>query len=315
MFKIRPLETLPPDFDDCVEEIAEGLSSLYGPMAAMDYRRRARAVFSSNIVHEAVLALGAFDGNRVAGILFGLLREPVAEISFIHVRAGYAGQGVEAQLVREAVALMRTCPIENVVAEVTPFSPLELDSVFAALGFERIARQLMHAPLEAPGLQVRREWRSVPLEQEDWPEAAACIVDAYQDHPGQRLHFEVRSQANALDFLRRVYGGSYGTIEPGYARMIVADGVCAGVILGCEIAPGAGFVLQLAVVRKYQGAGLGAALLRELAHVFRTQSLDKVVLGVTTDNPARRLYERLGFSLLRPIEAFVWQRAEASAAP
>ncbi len=48
--------------------------------------------------------------------------------------------------------------------------------------------------------------------------------------------------------------------------------------------------------------------MREAADAFRRQGLDRTALGVTVDNPARRLYERLGFAPIKPIDAYAWWR-------
>lgn len=311
-FKIRALETLPKNFETYTEEISEGLCGLYGPQAAVEYRRKAQTVFRANIAHPSVVALGAFDRDRVAGLLFGLLREPMAEISHVHILREYSGQGVEVQLVREAAAVLRMNPIERMVVELVPFCALDLKEVLAELGFEYIARQLMRISLEAPGLAPAEAWHSVPLRPEDWAGAAACIVDAYRGHPGHRLHFEVGHVDRALDFLARVHNGNYGPVTPGFVRMVAEGGQCAGVVLACELAPRVGFVLQVAVSPAFQGRGMGTTLLREVAGVFRDRGLESMVLGVTRDNPARRLYERLGFSEIRPVEAYVWTRDPAS---
>ncbi|MCC6154607.1 MAG: GNAT family N-acetyltransferase, partial [Candidatus Hydrogenedentes bacterium] len=50
----------------------------------------------------------------------------------------------------------------------------------------------------------------------------------------------------------------------------------------------------------------GTQLILELAHCFREAGLERIALGVTNDNPARRLYERLGFRKILPVNAYVW---------
>jgi ribosomal protein S18 acetylase RimI-like enzyme len=79
------------------------------------------------------------------------------------------------------------------------------------------------------------------------------------------------------------------------------------VVLGAIIAPGTGFVLQVAVRREKQGHGLGTDLLRGLAAAFRDAGLRDVALGVTRGNPAEGLYARLGFEVLREVNAYVWE--------
>lgn len=69
-----------------------------------------------------------------------------------------------------------------------------------------------------------------------------------------------------------------------------------------DTAPGYGFVradvpeLSVCVLPGYRGAGLGAALVEAAVEEARQRSLDAVSLSVEVGNPARRLYERLGFA-------------------
>jgi ribosomal-protein-alanine N-acetyltransferase len=83
---------------------------------------------------------------------------------------------------------------------------------------------------------------------------------------------------------------------------------CAGVVLGCEIAPDYGFILQVAVRRERQGMGIGGRLIRGLAAQFRAHGMTHIALGVTLENPAVRLYRRLGFDVVKPVNAYVWWR-------
>ncbi|MGF1473693.1 MAG: GNAT family N-acetyltransferase [Rubrobacteraceae bacterium] len=65
--------------------------------------------------------------------------------------------------------------------------------------------------------------------------------------------------------------------------------------------PGYGFVdprtpeLSIGVAPGYRKKGAGTALLRALMEVAREQGFDALSLSVEVDNPAIRLYRRLGF--------------------
>jgi ribosomal protein S18 acetylase RimI-like enzyme len=66
-------------------------------------------------------------------------------------------------------------------------------------------------------------------------------------------------------------------------------------------------MLDVALLPEYRGAGLGTSLLTELVTEARERKVP-VRLYVLVDNPARRLYERLGFSPVGP--AGVYQEME-----
>ena len=56
-------------------------------------------------------------------------------------------------------------------------------------------------------------------------------------------------------------------------------------------------LMDIALVPAERGLGIGSALLHELMHEARTTSCE-VTLHVEPDNPAQRLYQRLGFRLI-----------------
>lgn len=305
MRRVAHIDRLPANIGEFIEEVASGLTALYGEKAGFQYRRTARSILQTTISHAAVDVVAVWEEDAAAGLLLGVTRGRMAQVSFIHVLRRCSNQGVEDALVTEAVRTFRANGIGAILSECVPFCPLRLDAVFEALGFERIERTLMSAPLDSPALTCCPAI-STPYAAREWDAVAGTIVEAYQDHPGRKLHTEVRDEVQALTFLDSVASGGYGSVKPAYGRAVWRDGECAGVVVGCEIAPEMGFVLQLAVRPAYQRCGLGTGLLRDLAEAFRGEGLVRMILGVTRSNPAKRLYDRLGFEPIRPVNAYVW---------
>lgn len=101
----------------------------------------------------------------------------------------------------------------------------------------------------------------------------------------------------------------YFTRFPGdgdFGFAAVVDGGDAGVgwaVLLPADDPGYGFVdaetpeLSLTTFERYRGGGVGTALLTALIGEARRRSLPGVSLSVEDANPARRLYERVGFEV------------------
>lgn len=313
MFRLECVKRLPPNVDAFVEEIAEGIEGLYGRDAAIQYRVIGARVLQSSVEHAEMDVLAVNDGPHTAGMLIAYLRHRVGYISFLHVLHRYEGRNVERRLVRECVKALRTRGVEGIVFDGISFGTLDLEGVFPPLDFERVERGIMAASLR-DGQWASYEPGTPEMGVASFPEAARAIVDAYADHPGRRLHVEVRRAAYAADFLKRVVAEDYGYFRPSYMRGIWRERRCLGVIAGCEAAPGYGFVLQVAVRPEEEHHGFGTTLLRDLSHAFWSAGMHHVALGVTLDNPARMLYERLGFVVVRPVDVYAWWRQKKAGA-
>jgi GNAT superfamily N-acetyltransferase len=304
--RVESTESVPPNFDEFVDEIALGVGGIYGEKAAEMYRTGGRDAVQATIDHPDVDAWCAFDGPRATALLFAVRRPPMGQIPFLHVLRDYSGHGAEALLVERAIQSLRSHGMSGILYEQVSLCPLDLSDTFGSLGFEHVCRALMTAPLAAPPLLDEDLPAGELLDEAGFPDAAAAIVAAYASHPGQRLHAEVRSTEAATDFLLRTRAGEFGFCAPEFVRAEEREGHYAGVVVGCEIAPECGFVLQVAVEPRFQSQGIGTRLLRQLARAFTSYGLTRIALGVTLESPAVGLYRRLGFSVLRPVDAYVW---------
>ncbi len=309
MFRLERLRRLPSNADAFVEEIAQGIVDLYGPEAAAQYRATGTKVLQSAIDHGGVDVIGVHEDHCAAGMLMTYVRYRIGYISFLHVLSRYEDRHVERRLIREGVRTLRASGVDGIVYECLAFGALDLDGTFPPLGFEPVDRAIMIAPLRDGDWASYRPVTS-EVQPESFHEVAQAIVDAYEEHPGRRLHIEVCQPAHAADFLGRVVDEDYGYFRPAYMRAAWRGERCAGAIVGCEVAPGYGFVLQAAVRRAHRNQGIGATLVRDIEHAFWQAGMQHVALGVTLDNPARALYERLGFTVARPIRVYVWWRPD-----
>ena len=88
--------------------------------------------------------------------------------------------------------------------------------------------------------------------------------------------------------------GDYARNYPGMERRIVERG---GVSIGrayVDLTGDAHHLIDIALMPTARGQGLGRAILTDLM-AYAALMGKPVTLSVITDNPARRLYERLGF--------------------
>lgn len=302
------MRKLPDNFHEFADEIAAGIGGLYGIEAGREYRRTARQAMLATLRSPSTYVIAAGAPEDTAGFLVAVRRGNVARISFLHVPARHAGRGSARSLVEECVQVFRTAGVDGILSECVNFCPLDLADTYAALGFNYVERAILVVTPQALVSDQPADVATLPLDRRHFPEAARVIVDAYEGHVDRELHAEVCREESALDFLREVWRDGYGDVRPGHLRAVRRGGRLAGVILGCQVAPRHGFVLQVAVRRAAQGQGIGTRLLSDLAGEFQNEGLTRLALGATCANPALRLYTRLGFKPLRPVDAYVWWR-------
>jgi ribosomal protein S18 acetylase RimI-like enzyme len=305
-FRIERIKRVPREFDLFRKEIADQLAALYGERAAQEYRNGDPQRWIDAFASPQVSVYAALRGGLVCALLIGTVRPHVLQISYIHVLRSHEGEGIEGMLVLRAVNDLRLAQVAHVLIEPIPFSRLDMAAAAESLGFKRVSRQIMTArtPLVPPTDETDVEIGL--LDSPGISPAAECLCAAYHDHPGKMLHYEVNSSEETRAFIWRVMSGHFGRFAPGLALRCGPSKETNGILLAAESLPGLGFILQVAVTPASQGRGNGEALIREVAGCFQNQEIDQIGLGVTKNNPARRLYERIGFRAIQDVDAFVW---------
>lgn len=154
----------------------------------------------------------------------------------------------------------------------------------------------MHRDLEQPipAVEVADGWTLVPHEWDD--DLTEALRAAYgPDHP---------DRSDRVSRLRSLTEGERGlsVLAGATARLRGPDGRSAGQVFTVGPVPWGSaptsWVLDLAVSPGGQGRGFGAALLAYAIRGTRDAGLTTAGLTVTDGNPARRLYDRMGF---RPV--------------
>ncbi len=82
--------------------------------------------------------------------------------------------------------------------------------------------------------------------------------------------------------------------EPAGRRIIRIDGTDAGVLV-VEERPGEMYIALIELLPKFQGRGVGTAIINRLKAEASDKGLSVSLHVLNTNKPARRLYERLGF--------------------
>ena len=171
------------------------------------------------------------------------------------------------------------------------------------LGHELIAaggQPLRHAHLLSHDLSERPELPEVPgYRLTDVERPAADLMDAFfaaypPGHPDHRAETYERALAAIDDYVK---GGEFGPLRRGSGLAVAPDGAVAGAILIGTL-PGdpplyGPWIIE--VFRHPAHPGVGRALIERALAIADAPALG---LMVTEGNPARRLYERLGFRLV-----------------
>ncbi len=303
MYELKRLDAAPPNVADYVREILPGFMDLYGPEAADYYAQTATVGIASTIANANVLAFACLSGDSASAMLFVKRDETRTILSFLHVLEPHRDAGVGEALLRYALESMAEEPRE-VMTEFIPFHPVALDQLFECYGFTKIERQLMRSPtgVVAPAYPSRFEFTHPSLS--DLEALGAVLTETYVGHSERFLFPEVQSRSKALAYLTRAVNGHFGPFVPGFAIAAWKDGQCAGFGVGCQVLPGLGFVLHLAVRPAFQGNGIGTGLLQALSAAFARHGLNYIALGVTCDNPAVKLYRRTGFTRIAAIPVY-----------
>jgi ribosomal protein S18 acetylase RimI-like enzyme len=302
------IDQLPRSFPRFIDEMAHALADVYGPAGAREYRRHALQWGARAVADPASTAQAAIapDSGEAIGLVMSRCAGTAGQLTFVHVLAPWTGRGVEHGLVDAAITALEHRGARRITSECLPLCPLDLDPPFAARGFQALPRLFMthllaDACRDAPAT-------SAPAGPADHAAAATVLAAAYRDHGDARLLEDVRDTQAAGRFLAALAAGAYGQADPDWLRVAHRDGFVVGVAAGCRIAEGLGFVMQMAVHPDWQGRGIGEALMRDLLASFRARGMERVALGVTAANPARRLYERLGFATARAVTAYYRDR-------
>lgn len=101
-----------------------------------------------------------------------------------------------------------------------------------------------------------------------------------------------------------------GSFDPARYRVVVVDGQDVG-ILAVERRPGEVFVADIGIVAAWRNRGLGSTILLDVATRASEDGMP-VALQVLRTNPARRLYERLGFRAIDESDTHVVMRRDPS---
>lgn len=300
---IRPLDIPPANLEEFRHEIAAGLLGLYGEAASQAYLKTATIAFANALADDRVRGLGVFDGQECRGMAWLRTHGSVVEVPFLHILEPYAHQEAVDLLVDGIVAAARKTEPQGIVFDTVPLGKPPLTDAFLRHSFQHFDRCLMRRILVE---ETPRAAQCGPLTTNHIDAAATLLIDAYSQLEERWLYPSVSSADAARAFLHAALEGAFALPAALAARVSPQAGPPQGICIGGVVAPGTGFILQLAVAPSHRRRGVAATLLRDVLWRFKDCGLVQAALAVTKGNPARRLYESLGFEEIYEMPAFCW---------
>jgi len=175
--------------------------------------------------------------------------------------------------------------------------------------FQSFPRLFLEAPLPAALPQRKLSLTIVPWTESYQEATGRLIANSYEGHIDSQINDQYRSSTGARRFLTNIvqYPGCGTFFAP--ASFAATDrGTLCGASLSSLVSHDVGHVTQVCVAPSYQSTGLGYELMRKSMEAMAAHGCRAVSLTVTAANePAVRLYRKMGFVQKRGFSAYVWE--------
>jgi ribosomal protein S18 acetylase RimI-like enzyme len=319
---------------------------LWADALSWDYRESAEMILRY-IDGKILPGYVALRERRIEGYCFFVYEGNKGVIGDVYAhRAATRNPTTTHSLLAHAIATLQQSPgVHRVEAQLLLHEAGGVAPAFRAQGFRQHSRLFMVLPLQAPPLAGRqppgarfglpeaavaaadaqhagtgagppaagnfpdleiRRWS-----EQDYYAAAAVIAASYEHHVDADINDQYRSISGSLRFLNNIVRFPGCGVFDGAASFVAIHrptGNMAGLILCSRVRDDVGHITQICVVPGQRGRHLGAALMNIVAGELRQRRFSALTLTVTEANHgAVVLYERLGYSIRRVFDAFVWE--------
>jgi ribosomal protein S18 acetylase RimI-like enzyme len=268
----------------------------------------------------------ALENGQAAGYTFYVLEEHKGLLGGLYVSSRWPQLPVAQELLRDVLETLRGFPrTERIEAQLIPFG-CDLGRSLADEGFHLYPRQFMLLQLGAPensgghpgnsagpGRPAPTAVAGLRLERWDDRFFAPCarlIQLAYANHMDGEINDQYRSESGALKFLKNIIllpGCGQFQPQASFVLRPPHSHELAGVVLTSLVAPGVAHITQICVMPGYQRHGIGRRLMEAAIEALRARGISELSLTVTAANePAVRLYRKLGFAPIKTFTAGVW---------
>jgi ribosomal protein S18 acetylase RimI-like enzyme len=299
--------------------LLERESELWARTLSWDYRASAEMILRY-LDAKILPGYAAVDAGEVHGYAFFVYEGAKGVIGDLFVDGSFGAErqrATEQKLLTHVIETLKNSPgIHRIEAQLLAHETGGVSQPFTREGFSRHARLFMSLPLsgpvasqaravELPGIELRR-WS-----EDDYQNVAGLITAAYRSHVDSEINDQYRTISGSLRFLNNIvrFPGC-GTFDAEASLIAVdqATGASVGAILCSRVKDDVGHVTQVCVLPEHRGHGIGEGLIAASAAELRRRRFAALSLTVTEGNKrAVELYRRMGFSVKRVFDAFVWE--------
>ena len=196
----------------------------------------------------------------------------------------------------------------------TPWLTEELSSYAISLGFTKYGRGYMQLqPIDKDSFsktKIGDEFELIPFDESMVEGISKFVFKCVDGTIDQDIWPSIYISITTIElFLDKFLKGSFGKHEPFYSWVLRQNeqNIGACFLMSNEET---GFLMHIVIDPDYRQQGLGKALLSHAIYsLLRVNpSITKIELAVTMSNPAKIMYESLGFRILNDASTFVWKR-------
>ena len=255
------------------------------------------------------------DDGEISGYLYYVLEDHKGLIGDLYVRQAWRTPDRERSLLEPALEAIVGCPsVSRIESQLMMMAQIPVRSLPRTEWVSCFGRNFMRLDFRRVSLGEARVRRPIYIEK--WSEqyqdpGSQVIAESYAAHIDSRINDQYRTAAGARKFLYNIvqYPGCGTFYRPAsYAAFDSATGRMCGLSLASLVATESGHITQICVSPWARNTGAGYALLRQSLLTMREMGCRTVSLTVTASNhDAIRLYERVGFQVVRRFSAFVWE--------
>ena len=256
----------------------------------------------------------AMEQERPVGYAYYWEQKGQGLIGGCFVSQHFAGRRYEEALLSEVInALQTRSHNQRIEAQFMSFHAWGADLFFLSRGFQVYPRYFMiredmttEAHAEPPGIELT-PWNGAHLEA-----AAILTRNAYAGLEDSAVSSHYRNEAGCREFLSNIIlrpGCGAFLSEASFSAWNAANGEMAGFVLASMVSPRNGHIPQITVSTACQGRGLGKIMLNRAVESLALRNYQSVSLSVTASNQrAVGLYRHNRFQILKPFQAYVWER-------